>query len=322
METQPRPLQLLFGMSFAFLGTLAFAGDSTLAPMLHEVVSRNATIAEEMYEPEHSFGGSYWELSNEDKQLFEGPARDIALWEWNYGIALEKLIGGDIAAFQDRLLQLEESVLEVGDSEIADRLRPERAERISLLYAWAGEAGVETMDVGRFQAVRAGMSTADNTPTRGLVDTYFAYLVNDEGTLKRVAAGAGFNAAYAAMLLSRLNPSIQNIDRAIDLFDTEHKQHEGEHTQSAGRIALHLAGLYLQRFGRSGDKSDLDLALEFCQLARANLEYLDSPLFWAAAHRQTAEVLEVLYIAHDQSDQIGLSRIRARLDRARELGTL
>jgi len=240
-------------------------------------------------------------------------------WYGRYLVVLRALVSGRIDEFHDRLIKLE------GDDQSFSG--ESQAERMSLLYSRAVDAGVEVSPALFEKALNnwwARRTMFD--PDGGAVDprrhrdrsrrfhANLAFLRRDIQALKDLDARAPGD-PHVAYLIAVLDQSSAALLHASELLQASlDGVTRGDRADSQmGWIAL-AAGRTMLMLSR-GDPTGqhLDLAEKFAFVARSNLELMDTPVMFGRAMELTSELYSERARREDDQDATG-RRARALLE--------
>jgi hypothetical protein len=282
----------------AVVANVALAGD--WHPSLPYLDTEIAFGERMLNDPEHGFEDGWSTLTKQQQEIFtEGEAANAEVWCLEYRKAVRDLLVGDFASYDDRLLRLETLLAEYVTTGGNQAEIQHRVENAAMLYVWCIEADLQPVDPERFGALVAlGDPKLWRDNKWPIVEISLSFAKGDISRLQRAAGGgsslAPFEQGYAKLLLAKLDSTRERIADAIQSLEETFDASDEDDNGTRGRVALHLAQAYWLRTQLDGQKASLEKATRYAELARTRLEYLEAPLFWASAHRVTAEVLETM----------------------------
>ncbi len=313
---------IALGAALAIFAQVPHAEPASL-PRFDAALASVAYLERDLVDPTLSFGATYDELSDEDRALFDGPFQDHMRESLLYHRAALHLVEGRLSLFTDSLVQLDQAF-----DGVPDESRMNMASSVAYLYAWAIEAGVTRLDLNLFRTAISRLPQRDDlgySYTHDLAKLVYAYAINDDRSVDRwIETSDGYIRNLGSVLAVKLNPTARTIARAVEFLEAEWEEVAPVGFR-AGRVALQLATVYRLQAGTlepERREGVLRKARRFAAIARTQLEKLESPLMWAAAHRETAEILELVLEQIRLDDMAIRPKIEARLERAREFGNL
>lgn len=304
----------------------AFASDIDL-PTYVQLERQIAADINELRDPEMGLGEVFHKLSDVDVRALQSQA-EYNRWGLKYRIALRTLIGGNVTQFNDQLLELTENV---------DVSSPEYGGRIANLLHIAVEGGAPFINAELFaQAVRRiedpGQQVVTGSQRRLFLASYY-FVTGRVEKLQQIAllamnaegANRSFVIGYCKLLEGKLEYSPALLHAAVQHFENiKAADDQPNLSLMQGRISLHMADAYrnLASFEKVLQKKReyIDAAVIASTTARRQIELMENPLMWGAAHRITSDVLDLLYVSESaESEGFRLAEIALRRDRAYEL---
>jgi hypothetical protein len=234
-------------------------------------------------------------------------------------------LNGQFRSLEARLSRLEQVTKREADDN-PNQVQRERVDKLSLVYAWWVEADIGDMSSARLSSFVSLRKRSPPGPGAA-VALAAAYAAENTNALAKYADSAGdpFTRGYAYVLMTRIEPSAVMVEKAIAELQTaleEATEGAPARHEPIGRIALQLSrSLYVK--GRlTGSTRWFELAEAAAGTARRELQLINEPLFWAAAHRTTSEIYDAMRQRLGPGEEVKARLLEARSNRAYALSLL